>query len=59
MLSGVYLFPQMESVVFGKSFSERVTRHGWEVLYSIPPATEDLKTYSVRVVGDEVQIRLD
>ena len=24
-----------------------------------PPATEDLKTYPVRVVGDEVQIRLD
>jgi nitrite reductase/ring-hydroxylating ferredoxin subunit len=24
-----------------------------------PPATEDLKIYPVRVVGDEVQIRLD
>ena len=24
-----------------------------------PPATEDLKTYPVRVVGDEIQIRLD
>ena len=24
-----------------------------------PPATEDLKTYLVRVVGDEVQIRMD
>jgi len=23
-----------------------------------PPATEDLKTYPVRVVGDEIQIRL-
>jgi naphthalene 1,2-dioxygenase ferredoxin component len=24
-----------------------------------PPATEDLKTYSVRVVDDEIQVRLD
>ena len=24
-----------------------------------PPATEDLKTYQVRVVGDEIQVRLD
>jgi naphthalene 1,2-dioxygenase system ferredoxin subunit len=24
-----------------------------------PPATEDLKTYPVRVVGDEIQVRLD
>lgn len=24
-----------------------------------PPATEDLKCYQVRVVGDEIQIRLD
>jgi len=24
-----------------------------------PPATEDLKTYSVRIVGDEIQVRLD
>lgn len=24
-----------------------------------PPATEDLKTYPVRVVGDEIQIRLE
>jgi naphthalene 1,2-dioxygenase system ferredoxin subunit len=24
-----------------------------------PPATEDLKTYPVRVVGDEIQIRID
>jgi len=24
-----------------------------------PPATEDLKTYPVRVVGEEIQIRLD
>ena len=24
-----------------------------------PPATEDLKTYPVRIVGDEIQIRLD
>jgi len=24
-----------------------------------PPATEDLKTYPARVVGDEIQIRLD
>lgn len=24
-----------------------------------PPATEDLKTYRVRVVGDEIQVRLD
>ena len=24
-----------------------------------PPATEDLKTYPVRVAGDEIQIRLD
>jgi naphthalene 1,2-dioxygenase ferredoxin component len=24
-----------------------------------PPATEDLRTYPVRVVGDEIQIRLD
>jgi nitrite reductase/ring-hydroxylating ferredoxin subunit len=23
-----------------------------------PPATEDLKTYGVRVIGDEIQIRL-
>jgi hypothetical protein len=48
----------MASVVFGKSFSERVTRHSREVLYSTPPATEDRKTYPVRVV-DEIQIRLD
>jgi nitrite reductase/ring-hydroxylating ferredoxin subunit len=24
-----------------------------------PPVTEDLKTYAVRVVGDEVQVKLD
>ena len=24
-----------------------------------PPATDDLKTYPVRVVGDEIQVRLD
>ena len=24
-----------------------------------PPATEDLKTYRVRVVGDEIQVQLD
>ena len=24
-----------------------------------PPATEDLRTYPVRVVGDEVQVKLD
>jgi nitrite reductase/ring-hydroxylating ferredoxin subunit len=24
-----------------------------------PPATDDLKTYLVRVVGDEIQVRLD
>ena len=24
-----------------------------------PPATEDLKTYPARVVGDEIQVRLD
>jgi naphthalene 1,2-dioxygenase ferredoxin component len=24
-----------------------------------PPATEDLKTYPVRVIGDEIQVRLD
>jgi naphthalene 1,2-dioxygenase ferredoxin component len=24
-----------------------------------PPATEDLKTYPVRVVGDEIQVKLD
>jgi naphthalene 1,2-dioxygenase system ferredoxin subunit len=24
-----------------------------------PPATDDLKTYQVRIVGDEIQIRLD
>ena len=24
-----------------------------------PPATEDLKTYQVRLVGDEIQVRLD
>ena len=24
-----------------------------------PPATEDLKTYEVRLVGDEIQVRLD
>jgi nitrite reductase/ring-hydroxylating ferredoxin subunit len=24
-----------------------------------PPATEDLKTYPVRVVGDEIQIQID
>ena len=24
-----------------------------------PPATEDLKTYPVRVVGEEIQVRLD
>lgn len=24
-----------------------------------PPATEDLKTYAVRVIGDEIQIRFD
>jgi hypothetical protein len=58
-VSGVYLFPQMASVVFSKSFSERVTRHSREVLYSTPPATEDRKTYLDRVVDDEIQIRLD
>ena len=24
-----------------------------------PPATDDLKTYQVRLVGDEIQVRLD
>jgi naphthalene 1,2-dioxygenase ferredoxin component len=24
-----------------------------------PPATEDLKTYPVRIVGDEIQVKLD
>jgi naphthalene 1,2-dioxygenase ferredoxin component len=24
-----------------------------------PPATEDLKTYPVRVIGDEIEVRLD
>jgi len=24
-----------------------------------PPATEDLKTYSVRLVGDDIQVKLD
>jgi hypothetical protein len=59
MLSGVYPFPQMASVVFGKSFSGRVTRHSREVFYSTPPATEDRRTDPVRVVDDEIQIRLD
>ena len=24
-----------------------------------PPATEDLKTYPVRIIGDEIQVKLD